>query len=144
MIRRQTYLYPAMFHFEDEGVGVAFPDLPGCYTNGKTAEEALRMAKDALGLHLYGMEQDGDPIPEPSSPSCIDVGPCEAIVLVEVFMAMVRDTLEQRAVKKTLTIPKWLNDLAEEQGVNFSQVLQSGLRQRLGLQSGVAGRKRSI
>lgn len=142
MTARQTYLYPAVFHSEDGGIGVAFPDLPGCYTCGRTAEDALRMAKDALGLHLYGMEQDGDVIPPPSSPTQIQVEQGEAIALVEVFMPLVRDVLEERAVKKTLTIPKWLNDLAEEQGVNFSQVLQSGLRQRLGLPRTVPAERR--
>ncbi|MDP2857274.1 MAG: type II toxin-antitoxin system HicB family antitoxin [Bacillota bacterium] len=144
MTVKQTYLYPAIFHFEDDGVGVAFPDLPGCYTNAKTSEEAMKMAKDALGLHLYGMEQDGDPIPPPSDPASIALQPGEAIVFVEIFMPLVRDMLEERAVKKTLTIPEWLNDLAEERGVNFSQVLQSGLKQCLGLSEARPRRRRTI
>ena len=144
MTVKQTYLYPSVFHFEDQGVGVRFPDLPGCYTNAKTAEEAMRMAKDALGLHLCGMEQDGDPIPPPSDPAGLALGSGEAIVFVEVFMPLVRDMVEERAVKKTLTIPKWLNDVAEERGVNFSQVLQSGLKQYLGLNEARPRRRRTI
>jgi hypothetical protein len=61
---------------------------------------------------LYGMEQDGDPIPQPSDPAGLTVGRSEAIVLVEVFMPLVRDIVEERAIKKALTTPKWLNDLA--------------------------------
>ena len=61
------YRYHAIFTYEDDGVNVVFPDLPGCITFGKDEEEAIRMAKEAVSLHIYGMEQDKEPIPEPSS-----------------------------------------------------------------------------
>ncbi len=61
------YSFPALLHYDVGGqVGVTFPDLPGCITAGKDEADAMREAKDALGLHLYGMERDGDIIPTPT------------------------------------------------------------------------------
>lgn len=61
------YIYPALFHYEENQVGVTFPDLPGCVTVSKDETDAIKCAKEALGLHIYGMEVDGEPIPTPSS-----------------------------------------------------------------------------
>ncbi len=127
------YVYPAIFDFAADGISVEFPDLPGCLTCGATQEEALRRAKEAMALHLYGMEQDGDPIPEPASVFDIKHEPNQTIALVEVWMPPFRDEMEQRAVKKTLTIPKWLDDIAVEQHVNFSHLLQDALKKYLGV-----------
>jgi predicted RNase H-like HicB family nuclease len=62
------YIYPAIFEHDDEGYTITFPDLPGCITCGENLEQAYLMAKDALELHLFGMEQDNDEIPRPSEP----------------------------------------------------------------------------
>ncbi|MDQ0286612.1 putative RNase H-like HicB family nuclease [Desulfofundulus luciae] len=131
---KERYIYPAIFDYADDGISIEFPDLPGCITCGDTEEEALHMAKEALALHLYGMEQEGMAIPEPSKISQIKAEPNQAIVLIEVWMPPFRDRMEEKAVKKTLTIPKWLNDMAEERKVNFSQVLQAALKEYLGLE----------
>jgi len=128
------YVYPAIFRFHAGGVDVEFPDLPGCFSHGATQEEAMVNAREALALHLYGLEQEGEPIPPPSRVTDIQTGESEAVVLVEAWMPPVRDAVANKAVKKTLTIPKWLNDLAERQGVNFSQVLQKALKEYLGLE----------
>lgn len=128
------YVYPAVFRFHAGGVDVEFPDLPGCFSHGSTQEEALVKAREALALHLYGLEREGEPIPPPSKVTDVQTGEGEAVVLVEAWMPPFRDAMDNRAVKKTLTIPKWLNDLAERQGVNFSQVLQKALREYLGIQ----------
>lgn len=127
------YVYPAIFRFHEGGVDVEFPDLPGCFSHGATQEAALDMAREALGLHLYGMEEDGDPIPVPSRITDVGVEEREAVLLVDVWMPPLRQAIEQRAVKKTLTIPKWLNDLAEQHHVNFSHLLQDALKRHLGL-----------
>lgn len=132
---KNRYVYPALFHYAKDGISVEFPDLPGCLTCGNTTEEALLMAKDALSLHLYGMEKDGDPIPQPSDLTTIALESNERIVMIDVFMPPFRDEMENKAIKKTLTIPKWLNDMAERENVNFSQILQSGLKQHLGVYS---------
>jgi hypothetical protein len=107
--------------------------LPGCITEGDTMEEALHMAKEALELHLYGMEEDEDEIPNPSRPEELKVPEKFFVSLVEVWMPVIRDEMENKAIKKTLTIPKWLNDVAEKNNVNFSQVLQSALKEYLGI-----------
>ena len=130
---KDRYIYPAVFHYADDGISVEFPDLPGCLTCGDTTEEALLMAKEALELHLYSLEQDSDAIPAPSELINIKLKSNEQLILIDIFMPAVRNEQENRAIKKTLTIPKWLNDVAEKQNVNFSQILQSGLKQHLGM-----------
>lgn len=128
------YIFPAFFEpGEKKGYVVTFPDLPGCITEGDDAEEALFMAKEALELHIYGLEEDSDPIPEPTVPERLNVPGKGFISLVEAWMPMVRDEMSNKAVKKTLTIPKWLNDMAEKRNVNFSHVLQTALKDYLGV-----------
>lgn len=131
---RDTYIYPAIFEKSIQTkYGVSFPDLPGCISIGDNLQHAHEMAKEALGLHLWGMERDGDDIPAPSSIDCIELEEGEVIGLVEVWMLPIRAELDNRAVKKTLTIPRYLNDIAEKQNVNFSKILQSALKDHLGL-----------
>ena len=128
------YIYSALFEAgEEKGYTVTFPDLPGCITEGDNMEEALHMAKEVLELFMYSIEEDEGPIPEPSLPEKIIVPANTFVSLVEVWMPMVRDEMENRAIKKTLTIPKWLNDVAEKNKVNFSQVLQRALKDYLGV-----------
>jgi predicted RNase H-like HicB family nuclease len=129
----KTFLYPAYFRrVESGGYSVDFPDLPGCISAGDSLEEALAMAREALSLHLYGMAEDGDAIPAPSDPTVLRLEPGSFVTPVEGRPEMVRDEIRNRAVKKTLTIPYWLNEAAEARHVNFSQVLQEALRQRVG------------
>lgn len=135
------YVYPAIFHYAKDGVSVEFPDLPGALTCAEAdaeEDEIYRMAKDCLALHLYGMERDGDEIPKPSKvyANQLNSGPgfVEAAALVEVWMPPYRDMIEDKAVKKTVTIPKWLDDLASENKVNFSRILQDGLKDYLGIE----------
>ncbi|WP_186328138.1 type II toxin-antitoxin system HicB family antitoxin [Paenibacillus sp. 32O-W] len=133
--KKDMYRFWAVLHHDSEGISVRFPDLPGCNTCGDTAEEAHAAAREALEGYLYVMEQDNDPIPDPSPLDSILKGleENEAVCEVQVYMPTVRDAMESRAVKKTLTIPKWLNDAAEQQHLNFSHVLQEGLKRNLGI-----------
>lgn len=123
------YVFPAVFEAADEGgFTVTFPDLPGCISEGDSESEALEMAEDALCLHLYGMEVDGDPIPLAGSAG--DIRPENGFVsLVTAWMPLVRDREANRPIRKTLTIPKWLNDAGEAAGINFSQTLSERLRE---------------
>lgn len=91
------------------------------------------MAKDALALHLWSLESAGEKIAAPSAPETIKCPEGAFVSLVEVWMAPVRDQMANRAIKKTLTIPKWLNDVAEAQHVNFSLVLQNALKDYVGV-----------
>lgn len=127
-------VYPAIF--DPSGGGgytVTFPDLPGCITEGDDLDEALYNAREALELHLYGMEEDGDAIPSPTLPEKIAVPKGAFITIIEAWMDKIRDEMENRSVKKTLTLPKWLNDVAEARGINFSSTLQYSLKNELGI-----------
>ena len=127
------YAYPAIFHYTDEGISIEFPDLPGCLPCAMTQNKAFHNAKEALGLHLYGMEKDGDSIPQPTQITDIKLGDGEIITLIEVFMPVVRDRINNQFIKKTLSIPAWLNRRAEQENVNFSRVLQDGLKDYLNI-----------
>ncbi|ADQ39774.1 Uncharacterized protein family UPF0150 [Caldicellulosiruptor acetigenus I77R1B] len=128
------YIFPAIFEpGENGGYCVYFPDLPGCITEGKTLEEALYMAKDALELHLYGLEEDNEEIPEPTPPEKLDVPKGAFVVPIVVYMPPVREEMANKSVNKTVTLPRWLNKAAEEAHINFSQVLQQALKEKLGI-----------
>lgn len=125
---KDRYIYPAILNYADDGISVSFPDLPGCLTCADDTETALNRAKEAMGLYLADSEDCGDPIPSPSDISTLQLGPGDIPTLVDVFMPTIRDKISNRSVKKTLTIPAWLNREAEEAHVNFSQILQDGLK----------------
>ncbi len=124
--------YPALFHkAEDGGFWVSFPDLPECLTDGDNMDQAYEMAVDALGLALTSREGEKDLIPTPSAPDAILVEPDSFLVIIEFDMAAYKKKTNSRAVKKTLSIPEWLNEEATAMGVNFSQVLQEALIEKL-------------
>ena len=124
--------YPALFHIASEGgFWISFPDFPECLTQGEDMEQAYEMAVDALGLCITDMEQNKQPLPMASDPSEIKQEPDAIMVVIEFDMAQYRRRHNSRAVKKTLSIPEWLNEEATAMGVNFSQVLQEALIQKL-------------
>lgn len=130
----KSYTFKAVFTAEQNGAySVRFPVLDGCYTQGESFDEARSMAIEAMSLHLYGMEQDGEAIPESDVAAHYTLAENEMIVPVNAWMTPFRDAMENRAVKKTLTIPAWLNDAAESRGVNYSQILQAALKDYLGV-----------
>lgn len=130
MNREKSYTYAAVFAKEENGgYSVRFPQLDGCFTQGDDFEDARSNAVEAMSLHLYGMEQDKEDIPEVNLHPAAGKG--EMVVPVTAWMTPFRDAMENRAVKKTLTIPAWLNDAAESKGVNYSQILQSALKDYL-------------
>lgn len=124
---KDSYRFIAVFNFSDDGISISFPDLPGCLPCAGTEDEALRNAREALGLHLWGMEQDGEPIPSPSSLKDLKLGDGHIPAMIDVYMPPVRERLNNRAVKKTVTIPAWMAARADEAGVNYSGELQSAL-----------------
>jgi len=127
MRRKKWYTYLAVFNYAEDGISIYFPDLPGCFSCADTLEEAVRNAKEAMGLHLWSMEKDKDVIPEPSSLKDIKLEENEAAHVIEVFMPPVRERINNRFVKKTLSLPYWLADKADESGVNFSKIFQNAL-----------------
>ena len=132
-MKKDSYVYPAVFGKTATGYSVHFPDLPGCVSAAGKLDGAHKLAAEALGLHLWGMETDGDKIPKPTPIDEIELDAGEVVGLVSVWMPPVRVELDNKAVKKTLTIPAYLNTLAEQKKINFSRVLQTALKKELGV-----------
>lgn len=124
--------YPAVFHAEDDGFWVSFPDFPECLTEGDNMEQAYEMAVEALGLAITSRKEEREEIPKPSKLEeiAMDDG---VLVIVEFDMLEYQKKHNSRAVKKTLSIPEWLNEEAIAVGVNFSQVLQEALMAKLNI-----------
>jgi predicted RNase H-like HicB family nuclease/post-segregation antitoxin (ccd killing protein) len=133
---KDRYVYPAAFFWDEDTsqYGVYWPDLPGCVTVGTTQEEALRMAREAMSLHLWAMENDSDDIPEPTEIKNLNLESGHIAVLIDVFMPPFRERMNNKAVTKAVTVPRWLDLEAKEASLNYSQVLQDGLMERLGIQ----------
>jgi len=126
------YAYAAIFTPEENGLySVSFPDLPGCYTSGDDLSDAVYMAQDVLNLTLYDLEQDNKLIPKASKPQDISTTGGQFTSVIAVDTDTYRRFYENKSVKKTLTIPMWLNERAEQANVNFSGVLQSALKELL-------------
>ena len=125
--------YPAIFHEAEEGgFWVTFPDIPECMTQGDDMQQAYEMEVDALGLSLTTMEEAGEEIPKASTLDKVD--PEDGVlIIVEFDMAEYRRRNSSRAVKKTLSIPEWLNEAAMRENINFSQLLQEALMVKLGV-----------
>lgn len=130
------YIYPAIFTSEENGsYSVYFPDLEGCYTCGDDLKDSIFMAKDVLAAVLYDYERQNREIPSPSHIQDISVQEGEFVNYIACDTLWYRKKYNQRAVKKTLTIPEWLNELAVSQGINFSQVLQEALMEKVGIKN---------
>ena len=132
-MKKDYYIYPAIFEYAKDGISISFPDLPGCISCAKTDEEALYMAKDALGLYIACSEEDNEEVKKQSKLNEIKLKENQRAVLIEVNMPLFREAVQNTSVKKTLTIPKWINDLAERNNINFSQLLQMAIKDNLGI-----------
>ena len=120
------YVYPAIFSKEENGYFVRFPDISPCYTEGSTLEEAAIMAKDVLESRIEVALERGEPLPVPSD---IETLNGDRVMLIIGDIENIKS--QTRFVKKTLSIPHWLNIAAEKQHINFSGVLQEALKERL-------------
>lgn len=124
-MRKLTYL--AVLEPSDDGYGVFYPDLPGCISFGKDIAEAQQMAKEALELHIYGMEKDGDPVPVPSQKlDPEDTEDC-IVTAITILPNLVKTEMDNRRVKTNVTIPAWLKEAAEAEHVNYSKLLEASL-----------------
>ena len=118
--------YPATFHKAEEGgFWVTFPDFPECMTQGDDMEEAYRMSVDALGLAITSTIEDGNGLPSATEPDSLQED--GTTVIIEFDYETYRKQHCSKAIKKTLSIPEWLNEEAMAMGINFSQVLQEAL-----------------
>ena len=128
---KRVVSYPAIFHYENNGYWVEIPDVDGFITQGDTVEEAFLMARDALGLCLEDLEM----YPEASSIATMTQyknTDKDFITMVMVDMVDYQNS-KARSVKKTLTLPAWINELALKSNINFSETLKEALLEKLGL-----------
>ena len=127
----EKLLYPACFYpcEEQEGYTVVVPDLPGCVTQGKSLIDAIGMAVDAASGWVLDEMEDGNPIPPASNVEDVkaDERPGGFVNLIVLDMDAYAEKYGEKAVRKNLTIPAWLNTYAEANNVNFSRVLQDAL-----------------
>lgn len=127
----ERYFFPAIFTYErGQEITVSFPDLDVA-TSGENETDALLSARELLGCVLNGLEEDGEEIPVPTPLADIKFGKNERAVLVDVYMPTIRMVRVNRSVNRTVTLPAWLNAVALERNVNFSQVLQDALKSYL-------------
>ena len=123
-----AYIYPAIFHSNDDGsYTVIYPDLPGCISEGKDLSGALTMAQSALTQWMEYLTDSKAEVPTPS-------GIRELSCASDEFVTLIRAELkDNRAVKRTVSIPKWMDEKVSESGLSLSRVLQDALRDRLGV-----------
>ena len=125
--------YPAIFHKAEEGgFWISFPDFPECLTEGDDMQQAYEMAVEALGLALVSRKEEKEQIPIPSEIDSIQMDE-GTLVIVEFNMLEYQRKHSSRTIKKTLSIPEWLNEEAVAMGINFSQVLQEALMLKLNI-----------
>lgn len=126
------YIYPVVFRKVKDGFyAVSVPDLPGCFTQGKDLQEAYDMAQDAIALWICDAEDEAESMPVASDIQKMQIEEIEFVSLISVDTTEYRAERDHKSVKKTLTIPSWLNRAAEKQHLNFSQILQEALKERL-------------
>ena len=130
---KDRYIYPAVFTEEEGGISIVFPDLPGCCPCADTPEEAFKNAKEALQLHLYGMEEDGEDIPIPSKVASLRTKEGTSLAMIDAWMPPFREKMLNKSTNKTVTIPRWLDIAARKEKVNLSHLLQESLKEYLGI-----------
>lgn len=131
----KVYIYPAIItKLAENDYNIEFPDFNYIMTYGESIEDAYIMAEDALKLELFDLYTDNLNIPEPSNLYNFKVNKNQYIILVRVnFYDLIKEK-DNKSVKKTLSIPSWLNKMAEKENINFSQVLQESLKNILKIQ----------
>ena len=129
---QNTHILQYLLRKKNGAFSILFPDLDGCYTCGDSLEDGIEMAQDALALTLYGYEKDQREIPPPSTPSALSLKGNVFVNYIACDTLKYRKMYNSKAVKKTLTIPEWLNEAAVSMGLNFSQVLQEALLLKIG------------
>lgn len=129
----EKYNYPAIFTYEDDTIYIEFPDFENCFTDASNEDEAFFYAQEILELCMYDMDQKRLELPKRKDIQQMKLKSNQVIVLFTVSMKQVRDKVRNEYVKKTLTLPKWLDELGKENKVNFSMLLQNAIIDYLGL-----------
>lgn len=121
------FYYPAVFQKEEVGYSVWVPDIQGCVSQGDTFDEAMEYIKDAIGICIDLIVQNGNVPPKATEPNGIELEPDQFVAVVSFDFDEYQKKHGEKSVKKTLTVPAWLNTLSERKNINFSQVLQNAL-----------------
>lgn len=129
------YVFPAIFQKQENGYFITFPDFEACFTQGNNLEDGLDMASDVLCMTLYNMEEENTAIPTPTDPTAIHTETGSFVTLVGCDTMEYRKFHSNKSVKKTLTVPQWLDEMATKENVNFSQTLQQALMEKLHMQN---------
>lgn len=134
---KMHHIYPALLQKKEETYTLSFPDFPEISLTFEDVdqERILISAREALGEQIFKMESEGQELPK--SEDLFSLGKKESEIILLVGVHMRRYYMEQKAIKKTLTVPNWLNDLAEEEGINFSHLLQQSLVEELRFREGM-------
>ena len=133
MKKEERYFYPAIFTYEKgQEIAIEFPDLDVA-TSGVNEQDALLSARELLGCVIFGLEEDGEEIPTPTALSDIVLEQNERVLLIDVYMPSVRNANINKSVNRTVTLPAWLNSVALEHNINFSQILQDAIKTQLHL-----------
>jgi predicted RNase H-like HicB family nuclease len=130
-MRKLTYL--AVFETDDNpGISVYFPDVPGCVSCGDDFDHALKMAQEALALHIYGMEKDGDELPVRTD-KIFGLNKDDLVVPISIYPDLIKEELDNHREKTTITLPHWVKMIAEQEGINFSRLLETTIKETLNL-----------
>ena len=137
MKKLERYFYPAVFTYEEgQEIAVEFPDLDVA-TSGTDDNDALLSARELLGCVIFGLEEDGEELPVPTPLSKMKLQTNERAVLIDVYMPSIRNAHINKSVSRTVTLPAWLNSIALEHNINFSQLLQKALMEYLGVTNNI-------
>lgn len=121
----QEYVYPAVFHTNEDGTyTIIFPDLPGCISEGKSLGNAMKMAEAALTQWIEYLNDSKEEIPEPSKLQDVELENNEFVNFIRA------DIKDSRAVKRTISLPRWMDEQAAEEGLSLSKILQEALSKR--------------
>lgn len=130
---RENYVYPVILHKENERFTITFPDFPEQMTEASTEEDAIVAAQEVLALCISDNEDMEKENPIPTEQNAIELSKEDKLVYVHVWMPYFRQVEKVVYVKKTLTIPKWIDEMAKAKNVNFSAILVKGLKAELGI-----------
>lgn len=124
---KENYVYPVRTEAAEDGIVITFPDFPDLVTFAEKREDVIRTAQEALALKIMDLENRQEPVPEPGEAE-------PGAVFVHVWMPYFRNSIRAVYVKKSVTIPQWLDLLARERSVNFSAALVKGIKLELGIE----------
>jgi predicted RNase H-like HicB family nuclease len=130
-MRKLTYL-AVLESNGNKGYGVFFPDVPGCISCGDDFDHAVKMGKEALELHIYGTEKDGASAPERSD-AIPELDRGDLVVPVSIYPDLVNAELDNRRERTTITLPHWLKVVAEKEGINYSRLLETAIKDTLNI-----------